>query len=99
MKTASTPSRIGITVARPRASSRWLSSAPSPVDTRIDASVTVSEYVGIAEEPRSRWIIVISKNMKPSPSAAKYTAEVPFAGSARHCRRTTKNGSSRNTAA
>ena len=35
---------------RDRDASRWLSSAPSPVDTRIDASVTVSEYVGIAEE-------------------------------------------------
>ena len=36
--------------------------------------------------------------MKPRPSAAKYTAEVAFFGSARHCRRTTKNGASKNNA-
>ena len=42
-----------------------------PVKTRIDASVTVSEYVGYPRNRTSRWIIVISKNMKPRPSAAK----------------------------
>ncbi len=42
---------------------------------------------------------MISKNMNPRPTAAKYTADVPLAGSARHFRRTAKNGASRKTPA
>ena len=47
----------------------------------------------------SRWISVISKNMKPRPSDAKYTNEIRLRGSSDQSRRIATKGSSRKTAA
>ena len=58
MIAASTASSTGI--SQRRSANRLLTSAPIPVKTRIDASVTVSEYVGYPRNRTSRWIIVIS---------------------------------------
>jgi hypothetical protein len=44
---------------------------------RIDANVTVSEYVGYPRNNVNRCMSVISKKMKPNPIDAKYNAEPP----------------------
>ena len=78
---------------------RELRNAPTPVKMRIDAKVTVSEYVGYPRNSVNRCMSVISKKMKPSPIAAKYNADLGFRGKPLQIDLTATNGSSRKIAA
>src|SRR5260370_31419016 len=78
---------------------RELRNAPTPVKMRIDANVTVSEYVGYPRNSVKRCMSVISKKMKPNPIDAKYNADLGFRGNPLQIDRTATNGSSRKIAA